>query len=449
MGTSPRSPYYQLWSELGVTDGRRMISHDEFVRISDESGKTLIVYTNTDRLEKHLLELSPADAAQIRELASALRKWSDIDLSADKPAELMNAVDKVKNGLKMAPRMPEIMKWMKMPVSEFAAKFSDPFLRRALPMIFGGDIPMMIFLMFLAPMDHGDCGTVEGGSWGFSHAIEKRYLDLGGELRYKSRVEEILVEPIKGRDGKPAHKAVGVRLADGSVHRADYVISAADGRATLYQMLGGKFMTEELKRAYETWPIFTSVVQVSIGVNRDLSGEPHNQTQLLDQAIELNGQPCDAISLKHYCYDRSLAPLGKSVVVSFFMADYDYWKRIAAEDRERYEAEKQLVATRVIERMESQYPGITEAIETVDIATPLTTERYTGNYKGSIQGWGISEATTSKGMKKTLAGLENFFMAGQWVEVGGGLPGVAPSGRDTIHIICHQDGKKFETTAPK
>jgi phytoene dehydrogenase-like protein len=99
--------------------------------------------------------------------------------------------------------------------------------------------------------------------------------------------------------------------------------------------------------------------------------------------------------------------------------------------------------------MESLYPGITEAIEAVDVATPLTTERYTGNYKGSIQGWGINPETTQKGMKKTVPGLENFYMAGQWVSVGGGLPGVAPCGRDVIHIICHEDGKKFVTSAPK
>ena len=447
MGTSPRSPYYKMWQELGVTVNRRMISHDEFVRISDESGRTFVVYTNTDKLEQHLLELSPADAPLIRDFANLLRRWSKIDLASDKPAELMNAADKVRNGLKMAPHMPAIMKWMKTPVSEYAARFSDPFLRRALPMIFGGDIPMMIFLMFLAPMDHGDCGTVEGGSWGFSHAIEKRYTELGGEVHYKSRVDEILVEPCQV-SGKRRHQAVGVRLADGTVAHADYVISAADGRTTVFKLLGGNFVDEDIQHAYDRWPTFTAITQVSIGVNWDLSDTPHNQTQMLSRPVELNGVSTDAITLKHYCYDRSLAPLGKSVVESFLQADYDYWKKMAEVDRERYEAEKQIVATRVIEQMEARYPGITGAIETVDVATPLTTERYTGNYKGSIQGWGINQETTTKGMKRTLPGLEDFYMAGQWVTVGGGLPGVAPSGREVIQIICHRDGKKFTTSVP-
>jgi phytoene dehydrogenase-like protein len=449
MGTSPRSPYYKMWQELGVTDGRRMISHDEFVRISDPGGKTLVVYTNIDRFEQHLLELSPADAPHIRELANLLRRWSKIDLTGDKPAELMNAADKVKATLKMAPHMPEIMKWSKTSVNEYVAKFNDPFLRRALPHVFGGDIPMLIFLVFLAPMDHGDCGTVEGGSWGFAHAVEKRYRDLGGELHYRSRVDEILVEPCVVR-GKPCHKAVGVRLADGTTARADYVISAADGRTTVFKMLGGRFVDDEIQHTYDTWPTFTAMTQVSIGVNRDLSDTPHNHTHLLPRPIELNGVSVDAISLKHYCFDRTLAPLGKSVVESFMQADYDYWKRLAEVDRERYEAEKQAVATRVIEQLEARYPGVTQAIETVDVATPLTTERYTGNHKGSIQGWGVTQETMQKGIKRTLPGLDNFYMAGQWATVGGGLPGVAPSGRDAIHIICHRDGKRFMTApAPR
>ena len=448
MGTSPRSPYYKIWNELGVTQGRRMISHAEFARISDETGRTLIVYTNTDQFEQHLLELSPADERPIRELTAALRKWSKIDLDSEKPTELMNAGDKLVSGLKNARHMPELMKWMKISVSEFAARFGDPFLRRALPMVFGGDMPMLIFLMFLAPMNHGDCGTVEGGSWGFSHSIEKRYLDLGGEIHYHSRVDAILVEPCAGRNGKLANRATGIRLTDGSVRSADYVISAADGRSTIYGMLGGKFLSDELKQAYEEWPLFTAITQVSLGIARDMSGEPHNQMVLLEQPEEIAGQRVECLNLRHYCYDRSAAPLGKSVVESFFEADYDYWKRLADEDRERYDAEKQEVATRVISQLELLYPGITEAIEVVDVATPLTTERYTGNRKGSIEGWGISPETMSKRISKTLPGLERFYMAGQWVEVGGGLPGVAPSGRKVIHIICHEDGKKFVTSVP-
>jgi phytoene dehydrogenase-like protein len=42
-------------------------------------------------------------------------------------------------------------------------------------------------------------------------------------------------------------------------------------------------------------------------------------------------------------------------------------------------------------------------------------------------------------MRKSLPGLENFYMTGQWVEVGGGLPAVAMSSRNVIQIIGKRD----------
>jgi phytoene dehydrogenase-like protein len=51
-------------------------------------------------------------------------------------------------------------------------------------------------------------------------------------------------------------------------------------------------------------------------------------------------------------------------------------------------------------------------------------------------------------MKKTLPGLDNFYMAGQWVNPGGGMPTAAMSGNHTIQFICKKDKKKFVTTKP-
>jgi len=45
-----------------------------------------------------------------------------------------------------------------------------------------------------------------------------------------------------------------------------------------------------------------------------------------------------------------------------------------------------------------------------------------------------------------LSGLKNFYMAGQWVEPGGGLPSAILSGRNVTQIICKKDKKKFITT---
>jgi len=82
----------------------------------------------------------------------------------------------------------------------------------------------------------------------------------------------------------------------------------------------------------------------------------------------------------------------------------------------------------------------------------MTYERYTGNWQGSMEGWLITTETMSmtmgKGMDKTLPGLEDFYMAGQWVEPGGGLPPAATSGRDAIQMICKRDKRRFVAQVP-
>ena len=119
---------------------------------------------------------------------------------------------------------------------------------------------------------------------------------------------------------------------------------------------------------------------------------------------------------------------------------------------ERYEAEKKEIAIKVIDQLERRLPSIAEQVEVVDVSTPMTVERYTGNWQGSQEGWLITTETLGmvmgKGMEKTLPGLDDFYMAGQWVEPGGGVPTVAASGRGVIKTICKKDGKKFSISFP-
>jgi phytoene dehydrogenase-like protein len=155
------------------------------------------------------------------------------------------------------------------------------------------------------------------------------------------------------------------------------------------------------------------------------------------------------MGVRHFCYDPTLAPAGKSVLVVMFDSKYDYWKRL---DRAQYEAEKQHIADAVIAQLDKRFPGLAGQVEVVDVATPLTYERYTGNWQGSMEGWMITTRTIGmmmgQGMSKTLPGLENFYMIGQWVEPGGGLPPAAMSGRNVVQLICHRDGKEFVAQVP-
>ena len=98
----------------------------------------------------------------------------------------------------------------------------------------------------------------------------------------------------------------------------------------------------------------------------------------------------------------------------------------------------------MVRALDARYPGLAEKVEMVDVATPVTFERYTGNWQGSSQGW-VPTPEASNGTawfsKKTLPGLERFYLAGQWVEIIGGVPSAAFSARNAIRIDL-QPGRK-------
>ena len=52
----------------------------------------------------------------------------------------------------------------------------------------------------------------------------------------------------------------------------------------------------------------------------------------------------------------------------------------------RYEEEKQALANQISRAISPKFPGTEGKIEVIDVATPLTYERYTGAYHGSFMG---------------------------------------------------------------
>lgn len=442
-GTAPGQPFYQVWEELGAVQDRKMINHDQLMQIAGTEGERLVVYCDPDRLEDHMLALSPRDEKHIRALADGIRTFIDFDMSMlqAKPRAMMSALDWRDFGLQVLPYAGSLARWGLVSAAEFGERFSDPFLRRAVPLMFAWpDCPVMVGMSLLAYMTLGNAGFPAGGSLAFAQAIEQRYLELGGEIRYNAQVERILT-----RDDR----AVGVRLYDDSVHMADVVVSTADGRGTLFDMLDEPYQDRSMTRHYDGHlPIHTQI-QLSLGVNRDFSGEPHWTNYLLPEPIIIGGTPQEAICVKHYCFDPSLAPPGKSAVVVMMKSEYSYWHRIYA--RRLYDTEQLQVGDIVTAFLEQLYPGIGGQVEVEDMATPVSYERFTGNWRGSTSGWLLTKDTMRmmiQGLPKTLPALSDFYMAGQWVEPGGSVPVVAMSGRNVVQLICDADGREFTTTTP-
>lgn len=130
-------------------------------------------------------------------------------------------------------------------------------------------------------------------------------------------------------------------------------------------------------------------------------------------------------------------------MTSAIFTNHAYWKALEG-DQAAYEAEKEKVPRAYLQALEQIWPGISAPGMCI-VATPLTFERITGNWKASITGWKLTPTQSGVNIPRTLPGLDNFWMVGQWVYPGGGVPAGVSTGREVIWRQCKKDKRKFTT----
>ncbi len=435
-GVTPNSVNNHMWQELGALKGLKTYSFKEVVQVEDTNGKVFTVYADLQKLEEHMKELAPSDEKIIVEFIKAARRFSGYDLFAAMSGGMGTR-------LKMLPLLGALMKYSKITLKDYAEKFADPFLRKAFATIQYDipDVPVVIALIFLATLNNGDGGWPIGGSIALSRNIEKRYLALGGEVAYRSKVKQIIVKN---------NTAVGVQLDDGSEHFADLVVSGADGYSTIFNMLQGKYVNDAIRAYYKGYPKAQAFgLEVWYGVARDLAKEPHAIVLFLEHTIRIEGKERDRLDIEVFSFDPSLAPLSKTVIKVVAESDYDYWKELS-QNLEKYRFEKQKVAELIVEELEKRFPGLKSQIEATDVVTPVSAEHWTSSYRG-CQAWGApkeyAKEISRNGVSKTLPGLHNFYMVGQWSVGTVGLNTACLTGRNLIRDLCKNDQKKFSTTS--
>jgi phytoene desaturase len=437
MGSKTGTPLNRVWREVGALDDSvAIINQEEFTRL-EMDGRAAIIYRSLDKTEKHLKELSPADADAIAQLCADARKFKNMQMPVDGPIDMMSPLTGMKLGMKMLPLMGLMKKYSKMSMTQLAVQFQDPLIRTLISRMMPEPYCAMPLMMTLGSLDNGDSGFPQGGSVPLVQRMEKRYLSLGGKVFYRSPVQKILVE--NGR-------ATGIQLADGSKRQADWVISAADGYATLYHMLEGKYTSDAIKEKYEDhhkYPVYTTV-QVALGINADLTGQPYALTVPAESPLDAGGITHNFIGFKNYCFDSTLQPAGKSVVISILDADFDWWKA-KKEDSAAYRSEKERIASAVCAAIERRFPEARGKIEQVDVATPMTYVRYCNAWRGSWMSFMTTPETdrAKNDLPGNLPGLDRFYMAGQWTMPPGGLPGAVMAGRFAVQRICTQSKVKF------
>lgn len=439
VGSNSTDNFYKLWNELIDMKKIEFIDFDYYSIYKDGKGNSVTFYCDAEKLKKELLQKSPEDKVTINNFIKAIKKFSKFSMPVDKAAETYNFLDGLKMMTKIIPFINSYKKWINLSVNDFSNLFKNELIRNSLKVLSTDDISAFFMIMMFAWMNKKNAGYPVGGSLKFSQLIEKKYLELGGKINYRNKVTKIIVKD---------KSAKGIQLENGDTHFSDLVISAADGFYTIYKMLDGNFTDKKIQKIYKSYKTFPSYLQVSLGVNYSFENHPHYIKYALDKPIKIDEKTeYDYIHVRIFNFDKTMAPKGKTSLYVLFATDnYTYWEYLRKNDKVRYQSEKDRIAKEVIDILERKIGNIKNKIEEIDVSTPATVIRYTNNWKGSYEGWLPTKQTGLQGIKKTLPGLENFYMIGQWVEIGGGVPGALISGRNVTQIICKKDKKKFITT---
>jgi phytoene dehydrogenase-like protein len=448
LGSNESSPFFKLWSELIDMTSIRFINPDILMEIEtlesrDRYGNNVFrFYSNLDRLENYMVGIAPEDHFVIRKFIGQIRRIQKFEIPpmVQSVPKLLPWMKRIRF-IKYLPLLIFLNRYSKITNFSFAQKLKNPFLKEAFQLLHDGeDLPLLINTIPLALQDQKGAGYPIGGSTGFVNKIEEKYISLGGIIHFNSSVEKILHEN---------NAATGLQMKDGTRVLADFVISAADWRYTVFNALGGAYINKKILALAnkEILKVYYSIFFVFLGLDRDFIEFPRlSRFPLEAPLISPDGTEYERIELHVHNYDPTLAPAGKTVIsVNLYTQNGDYWIRSRAADKELYNKVKEDLAQQVIDILDKKIGGIREHIEQVNIATPATFQRYTNNWQGSIQGWlpGKNMIAPSP-IDVQLPGLKNFYFAGHWTIPGGGLPVAIKSARDVAMMICHQTRKEFK-----
>lgn len=421
----------QLWREVGALNDKVKIRYDDPFRCVEHNGRRTYLYRDLNKTQQHFNEISPQDAKMTQRFVSDIKKFSSIQapVSDIKGVKIQNPI-KMPGGamLKMATALPLMNKLTKMSAKEYIDQFSSSEIRSVLNTVVPDDYSAVSIIFTISTLAAGDGGYSEGGSLALAKRMADTYTGLGGKIIYGTKVDKIV-----SSNGA----ATGVRV-NGELIPADAVIITQEVIAASQQLFDQPPKDEwiaKLKREIKP----AACCFISLGIKALLKETP---TFELDKPIKCGGFEYKELGFNNYYGYKGYAPEGCTALTVFLGGDsYDFWKK--ARDEGRYEAEKQAVADQVKNEMIKKYPHLEDKFEVIDVATPLTYERYTGSSKGSWMAVMEKGTPSMNACPCVLEDIKGVYFAGHRTMIPGGMPTALNSGRAAAQMVCRQFDKTF------
>lgn len=332
----------------------------------------------------------------------------------------------------MESRFPTLVRYRKATVQEVLDEYLTDDRLKALvgaPWSYLGLPPSRLaFLLYAQMMNVLVAGAhyTVGGFQGVVDSMIGAFERSGGELRVGSKVAQILID-----DGK----AYGVRLANDSEALASVVISAADGRHTLEELVGlehlPRAVTQKLRRLKPSLSAFL----LFAGTRLDLSstGAAHENFLFRHWSHEdtyadiTNGLPGGMSVNVPTMLDPGLAPAGEHAVIVRALAPYDTevpWPEL----KDRY-------TELVLGECDARFPGFSTSLTFAEPATPHALARFTGNNSGACYGWENTPLQAGSRRLPHQPGVAGLYLAGHWTQEGTGCLRAMLSGITVVQEV--------------
>ena len=420
-GTNPATDTYKMWVDLGALGDVEVIQGNSLYTC-EYGGETLSLYNDLYRMEREMLEISPADEGEIRSLIRGVEVMERV-------GGIGGADHNEGLGIKqLSVAVPSLVKYYGLTTGELAKRFKHPLLRSFISSFWGEDFGALAVLMVFAYYCGNNGGIPRGGSVAMAERMTDRLREVGGELLLCKEAVRINCE-----DGR----ACSVLFSDGSTIDADYVVIATDP-AVAFERLLDVPMPTKLRRQYND-PRMKRFSSYQCAFSYDAESVPFEGDLIFDTTDdEKKMLPIDHVIVREFSHERSFAPEGKSILQTMTFCSERVAKafiKLRQTSKAVYDKKKHQIAASLAEMLSRRFPEMRGRLRCLDVWTPATYKRYTDSQIGSYMSFALPSRMIPKKLSPKIKGLSNVLLATQWLQAPGGLPIAAECGKIAIEAI--------------
>lgn len=425
----------EIWELAGRKreDYFKLVPCDPFYRIFDYTGRPFSYNGDPQFIHSQIEQWNPADKEGYDRFMRTTKEIFETGMPLiDKP--FLNVTDMIK----VAPDLIRLQSYRG--VYGYVSQFiKDDFLRRCFsfhPLLIGGnplDASSLYVLIHYLEREWGIHYAL-GGTGSIVNAFGRLFAELGGKLHLNAEVQEILVE---GR------KVTGVRMADGTIHKADVVVSNADVAWTYLKLLPAQYRRKNTDRRIKSMKYSMSLFVIYFGTKRryntDTNLAHHNiilserYNDLLRDIFSSKDLPTDFSLYLHMptITDPSIAPPGHEAFyvlspVPHLGANID-WQKQGKPYRDA-----------IMNFLEKNYlPDLQANLVAEHYIDPPFFQNTLNSYLGSA--FSVQPVLTQSAWFRPhnrSEDFENLYFVGAGTHPGAGLPGVIASGKIADQLIC-------------